>query len=605
MKSLFHSSRRDLASGLTWRLLMFSAGVLWVLLLFSIARSAPVWAATAEVTVVHSQGSYPAGGVYPVLFRIRIAPQWNIHGTEDKGDGLIPTALRLPETSNIRFSDIRFPPPAKKTFPFAPDAVAVYSGEVLVRAKVHVKEAAPEGMRELTGHLFFQACSEKACLPPEKVPLAISLRITSPGETATLLNRELFEAAPSRGDPGAGGGGPALGAGLWLTLFGLFLGGLALNLTPCIYPLIPITVSYFGGRSGKGSGRNVVHGVLYILGLAFTNSLLGVVAGLSGGMLGAALQNPIVLMGVAALLVWFGLSFFGLWEFRMPSGLTRLAARNYSGYFGTFFMGLTLGIVAAPCLGPFILGLITTVGQKGDPLLGFLYFFTLSVGMGLPLSLLAVFSGALNRLPMSGEWMVWVRKALGWILMGMAGYMIRPLLPVGMGRTVVYAGLLIAAGIHLGWLERSKASFRLFPLIKKCVGVLLIVAAVGYAVISLRPGEGVAWQLYDEARIAESKGNRPVILDFYADWCGPCVAMERQVFTDPQILELSKRFATLRVDLTHRHAQQDKLLERYGVKGVPTIIFLNKNGEEERALRIETYTGKDEVLDRMRRALAD
>ena len=210
---------------------------------------------------------------------------------------------------------------------------------------------------------------------------------------------------------------------------GVLAGGIALNLTPCVYPLIPITVSYFGGRSGQGQGRLVLHGILYIGGLSLTNSILGVVAALTGGLMGAMLQNPVVLIVIAAILVFFATSLLGFWELRLPEGLTRLASKSYTGYFGTLFMGLTLGVVAAPCIGPFVLGLLTWVASMGSPWLGFIIFFTLSLGLGLPLFLLAIFSGKIDKLPRSGEWMLWVRKLMGWVLVGMAAYFIRPLFP--------------------------------------------------------------------------------------------------------------------------------------------------------------------------------
>ena len=206
---------------------------------------------------------------------------------------------------------------------------------------------------------------------------------------------------------------------IW-TLLGIFAGGIALNLTPCVYPMIPITVSYFGGRAtsdaAHGKSRLVAHGLCYLLGLSFTNSVLGVIAALTGSLMGAVLQHPAVLIAVAAVLIVFATSLFGLWELRLPGGLTQAAAKSYSGYFGSLFMGLTLGVVAAPCIGPFVLGLLTWVASMGSPWLGFIVFFTLSIGLGLPLFILALFSGQLQRLPRSGGWMLWVRKLMGWVL---------------------------------------------------------------------------------------------------------------------------------------------------------------------------------------------
>jgi thiol:disulfide interchange protein DsbD len=234
-----------------------------------------------------------------------------------------------------------------------------------------INKKAPSGNLSISGRLSYQACALKFCMPPEDVPVPVNLSIV-PAETAVKhLNKEMFkpEEGPSTSDRQFHGFG--VGAGFWLTLVGLFIGGMALNLTPCIYPLIPITVSYFGGMSNRIRGRTIIHGLLYISGLAITNSLLGLTASLTGSMLGVFLQNPIVLILVSGFLFFLALSFFELWELQLPSGLTRLASKNFGGYFGTFFMGLTLGIVAAPCLGPFMLGLLTYVAKMGEPFLGF------------------------------------------------------------------------------------------------------------------------------------------------------------------------------------------------------------------------------------------
>jgi thiol:disulfide interchange protein DsbD len=398
--------------------------------------------------------------------------------------------------------------------------------------------------------------------------------------------------------------GPLYGWAMIWTLLGIFAGGMALNLTPCVYPLIPITVSYFGGQAakgGEGKGKLVAHGFFYLIGLALTNSILGVIAALTGGLMGAMLQNSIVLLVVAAVLVLFATSLFGLWEMRLPSGLTQAAGKSYTGYFGSLFMGLTLGVVAAPCIGPFVLGLLTWVATMRSPWLGFLIFFTLSLGLGLPLFVLAMFSGQLEKLPRSGGWMIWVRTLMGWVLIAMAAYFMRPLLPGHWG-TILLALVALAAGLHLGWLDKNQAGFRTFPWLKGGVGVSCLVLATSLVTSMAMQGPGVTWKPYSEETLKEAASSKKaVVIDFYATWCTPCRELDEVTFHDASLVKRAEDdFVMVKVDVTRAgNPLNERLLQEYGVKGVPTVVFLDSNGKERRDLRLVDYLPPDQFMGRM------
>lgn len=411
-------------------------------------------------------------------------------------------------------------------------------------------------------------------------------------------------AEPDPAQHGSPGDGSLQGWGLLWTLLGIFIGGMALNLTPCVYPMIPITVSFFGGRAAEGKpsqAKLVLHGICYILGLALTNSTLGVIAALTGGLMGGILQNPFVLAVVAGVLVLFATSLFGLWELRLPGFLSQTASKSYTGYFGSLFMGLTLGVVAAPCIGPFILGLLTWVASLGSPVYGFLLFFVLSLGLGLPLFVLALFSGQLRHLPKAGGWMIWVRMVMGWVLVGMAVYFIRPVLPEPL-KVLLPIVVAIAAGLHLGWFDKNEGKSKFFPWLKTIAGTVCLVAATIWAMTWIMQGPGVQWHDYSEEILQQADAeDKPVIIDFYADWCTPCRELEEVTFHHDDVVTMAKNsFVMIKIDVTTGgNPFHERLLAQYRVKGVPTVVFLDADGEERTDLRLVDFLPPEPFLNHM------
>jgi thiol:disulfide interchange protein DsbD len=291
---------------------------------------------------------------------------------------------------------------------------------------------------------------------------------------------------------------------------------------------------------------------------------------------------------------------FGLYELQMPYWLTsRLGGTTTTGIIGIYFSGLVVGVFAAPCIGPPILALLAFVGTKGDPIFGFWTFFTLSCGLGFPYLVLGTFSGLLKRMPKSGVWMVWVKKVFGVVLMGVAFFYLGLALLPGLTVYVVPLTLFIG-GIYLGFLERSGKQNTSLQRIRWAVGAVAVLSAL--LVLNTLRKPGVEWESYSPQRLQEARSaNKAVMLDFYADWCIPCLELDRLTFTHPEVIKATKDFVRLKVDLTHYDSPEaERLRQIFNIIGVPTIVFLGPDGSEVHGTRIVGYLPPEEFIERLR-----
>ena len=549
----------------------------------------------------------PQGGTARIAVEVTIGHPWHINAHELTDEFLVPTEISFEPPEGIRVTGSSYPAGIEKKLDFSEQPLRLYDGVVYIGATVEVSPGFAPGDTVIAATLTYQACDNEKCLMPAMVTVNIPITVSTMRESIDTAHPEIFARMkfPDEGSGEAGESGGAFGRtvakrGLFVAFLLVFVGGLALNLTPCVYPIIPITVSYFGGQSAGRRGNTVALAILYLLGMAAMYSILGVVAALTGSILGSALQNPFVTAFIALVMVALALSMFGLYEIRIPARLSGFAGTAKTGYVGSFLMGLTVGIVAAPCIGPFVLGLLTFVGERGDPALGFAMFFTLSVGLGLPYVFLAVASGSISKLPRSGEWMEWIRKLFGVILLAMAVYFLDPVLN-DTAYFLLMGGLLVVAGVVMGFVVRMTSSSPAFTWLRRAVGVLMpllglyLVFAPGHI---FAVGGGIQWAAYSEELLAQAK--TPVVIDFSAEWCIPCKEMDRETFRDPAVVEAAKRALMLRADVTLSGTKEVAALrEKFKIRGVPTVVFIGSNGVERADLRVIHFVDGDEFLKKL------
>lgn len=552
----------------------------------AVAQEDPVFAPSASWEV-NDQGS----GRYTLLIKVSIDKGWHINSNAPLDSFLIPTTVRLDAPAGWQVGTPVFPRHRLARLGFSEGDVAVFERELVIRVPVTVGPTATGAT--LGGAVEAQACNDEQCIAPTEVAF------TAPAlATAKPANGGGSE---SSSEVAAGEGTGLLAhfrsSGLALQLILVFLAGLALNLTPCVFPLIPITVGFFLAQ--KESGRSTwLLAVVYVLGMSVTYSALGVAAALTGSLFGSALQSPWVVGAIAAVLLALATSMFGLWEFRVPGWVNSFSGGR-AGLGGALVMGLVVGLVAAPCIGPFVLGLLTYVGRQQDPWLGFLLFFVLSLGLGVPYLLLGVFTKAVDRLPNSGAWMLGVRQLFGVILVAMAAYFVAPLVP-GVAGAWLLPGALLLGGLYLLLVARPGHEQPAIDRVMRGASAAILVAGVLLAPRGGAEKSGtLEWEHYDEARVGQAiASGQPVILDFYADWCLPCKELDTQTFSDPRVSAALGGLARFKVDLTRSNDATDAIRTKWGVAGVPTIALFVK-GQEVGAARLTGFEPPEEFLKRL------
>lgn len=595
-----------------------------------------------------------AGATLDVPVALSIEPGWHVNANPPAEPEMIPTTIAIAAAPGFHAGATRYPAGTRRKLAFADEELLVYDGDVTAHVPLVLDAGATPGSHTLHGTLRYQACNDQLCLAPVAVPFEVVVEVAKGSGAATTTNptktppspetastepshpasaeSSHAEVSPSPSaaettDASAGGfaTAPPPGAatvpispaaqaladnpvarmfahGSFLAFLGLFLIGLALNLTPCVYPMLGITVSIFGSRSSDTPIRTFALACFYVLGMATMYSGLGVAAALTGSLFGSWLANPWVLFGFGVMMIVLALSMFGVYELNPPYWLTsRLGGSGATNVVGVFLSGLAVGVIAAPCTGPPVVALLALVGAKGDPVFGFLAFFTLALGLGAPYLVLGTFSNLLQRLPRSGMWMVWVKKLFGSVMLALAAYFITlAFRPAWM--LVVIGVVTVLAGVHLGFLEGSVPSV-VFRRVQRLVGAVTIIAGIAVLWTLPRPGQTrtMTFEPYSASAFASAaSAHAPVMLDFSADWCLPCHELERTTFTDAQVIAGVRGFRRFHVDLTRYDSDESRTLKsRFDVRGVPTIVFLAPDGREARAARVEGFLPPERFLERV------
>ncbi len=543
-------------------------------------------------TILESpQGSVPAGAEVTLRFGLSVPEEhWLYHER---------TRLELLPSPGFEIVEITAPEPEIKFDPFLEKEVEVYKHDIAFTARLRAGWTT-----SVAAVVHYQGCNNSFCFFPTADTLRTQIEVVGQVDVGTS------DAAGGAGDDATARLNAAAEKGFFWLLILAFGAGFATSLTPCVYPMIPITIGIIGARSAGKRSKGFSLSLLYVLGIAVTYSALGTSAAITGSLFGSVLQNVWVILFVCTIFVVMAMSMFGAFELQVPGGFAgRMSRVQGSGYPGAFLLGLIAGIVASPCIGPVLVAMLAYVGASGNVMLGFSLFFTFALGLGVLFVVLGTFTGLLAGIPRSGNWMIGVKTVFGLVFLGVAIYYLQPFLP--QDRTLLIGGaVLLAIGLVLrGW----KAIHETEPHPRRWGKALGRVALVGgaYAVAftlffggerGATPGPDWLASESQGSERAATEG-KPMLVDFSAEWCVACKELEHFTFSDERVIELSKSFVAVRVDATKQTPEIQSLMKKYGIVGLPWVAFVAPDGTILKDLTVTGFIDADAMLGRMRGAL--
>ena len=555
----------------------------------------PVRVQSVEISS-SAQSQIAPGQTVELKLKIQIDPGFHAYVDQYK--------LKLISPKSYYLSEFQIRPTVKFIDPISKKEKIGTEDYAEMVSLLDIPTDASSGLHHLNLELTYQACGKDFCLFPKKIPVTADIKIAGGG--ADLLSK-------------------ALEKGWIYALLLVFFAGILTSLTPCIFPMIPITMAILGATDhGRSRLKGFTISLFYVFGIAITYALLGVAAAKTGALFGSLLGHPLVVGFVALLFVLMGLSMYGLFEIRMPVFITNKigGTKTEKNIVGAFASGLVAGIVASPCVGPVLISVLAYVAQTQNTIAGFVLLFTFALGLGQLFLIIGTFNTFMQRLPKSGPWMEQVKFIFGSVMIGMALYYVYPV-----AHSALFDGLvataLIGISVYFGALRGTAHPKYTKAKAKKAFMLTLFILGVIFAVKSLipahmqdrlfPPGEtstvksqvaSPEWFSYSDELLqkAISEG-RPVIIDFHAEWCLSCKELALYTFSDPRVIELGKKFIWLEFDATSPSDKLSELQAKYSIGGLPFVLIYNRHGEQDSSLTLTGFESADLFLKRMNAAL--